>query len=225
MKVKTLTSLGDLILFRDMTEEFLKIEYPIELLERSKVRALLDSNGVIRGGYILVMEGPFRVIESLPDLVRETSKFTEEHVLNETFEFTGLWLNPSVTSKRANFKFWSHIYLDICNSGKKYLVYAYGAHKKRLRELYQTINPNVIYEGPTKIQPGMQYEEVESVELASVNFIKWAIFHRGDFFVKKFMFSRANSSKYFHAVVPMISGSMKGGVHRLRNLGNVVGFK
>jgi len=201
MRIKTIKNKNLLNLFIRKTEEFLKISYPIEYLERSLVRGLFN-DGELVGGYVICLEGPFRVIESLPEI---DSMAMAERITNAEMslcEFTGLWLDKRVKSNFANFLFWTQIYLDIIKSKKTHMVYAYGVEKVKLGQLYSIINPEVIYKGETKIMPGMKYAEKEVIEMASINYLKYAFFHRGDFLIKKLFLPRSLCNKKGNAMIP-----------------------
>jgi hypothetical protein len=189
----------DLLEFQKYCAEFLHIDYPLECLQRSKVRAFIKNEKIV-GGFILTLKPPFRVLESLPEAVKATHAAFKRETLENSMEVTGLWLNPMVRGKRENFKFWMQLYTDLSFSNKKYLFYAYGLDKKHLQKIYSLMNPTVIYRGATKVMPGMQYAENESVEMASINYVRFSLFHRGDFIFKKLLLSRDKSNRYFHSL-------------------------
>ncbi len=190
---------ADLLEFQKYCAEFLHIDYPLECLKRSKVRAFLKNDKIV-GGYILTLKPPFRVLESLPDEVKSSHLAFKREILENSMEVTGLWLNPEVRGKRENFKFWLQLYADLSFTNKKYLFYAYGLEKKHLQKIYSLMNPKIIYRGETKPMPGMQYTELESVEMASINYVRFSLLHRGDFIFKKLLLSREKSNRYFHSL-------------------------
>lgn len=196
MKSKLLTKIKELELFASKCEQHLDLKYPIEYLQRAKVRAFIAKDKSMIGGYVLAFEGPFRVIESLPDSVIASSPWTKSEVLDQCYEVTGLWLDKKVVSKSTNFLFWATMYRDMIFNNKKYFVYAYDLEKSYLKKLYSIVNPQVIYEGETKVMAGMKTACKESVEVASVNYIRFGIIYGWDYFAKKLVLPRGISNKY-----------------------------
>lgn len=196
MKSKILTVEKDLELFATKCDQMLNLRYPIEYLKRSKVRAFYSKSGEMAGGYILAFVGPFRVIESLPDDIKTNSHWTKKEILDKTYEVTGLWLDKKVACKKANFKFWVTMYKDLVFNKKKYFVFAYDLDKAYLKNLYSIVKPEVIYSGQTKIMEGMKKPCEESIEIASVNYIRFGIVYGWDYFAKKLILSRKSTNKY-----------------------------
>ncbi|MEZ4871016.1 MAG: hypothetical protein R2827_01980 [Bdellovibrionales bacterium] len=107
------------------------------------------------------------MIASLPDnIVLEHEILSKKR--DSIFEFTGLWLAPEIRDCQSCVPFWLSIYQDIIMSGKRYFIYAYSAHKQKLGELYKTVRHSLIYQGETKLLPGMSCVEKECIELGSV---------------------------------------------------------
>ena len=201
MKRVLLTKDEDLTTFANHCGEKLNLHYPLEYLRRSKVRAFYNNDGAMVGGYILCFNGPFRVIESLPDHVFQNSAWTKSEVMDNTYEVTGLWLDKKVVSKVTNFLFWVTMYRDMTKNKKKYFVFAYDLDKEYLKKLYSVVNPEVIYAGKTKIMPGMKYACEESIEIASVNYIRYSVIYGWDYFAKKLILSRKHSNRYSVAIM------------------------
>jgi hypothetical protein len=160
------------------------------------VRAFHNKYGAMIGGYVLNHNGPFRVIESLPPEVKENSPWTKKEILDSTYEVTGLWLDQKVTTRRQNFAFWATMYRDMVFTKKKYFVYAYDLDKTYLKKLYSIVNPTVIYEGETLVQEGMKGSCEESVEIGSVNYIRFGLVYGWDYFLKKLVLPRKVSNRY-----------------------------
>lgn len=196
MKSKIITEEKDLELFAEKCGRKLDLRYPLSYLKRSRVRAFYNKYDAMIGGYVLSFDGPFRVIESLPDHVLKSSPWVDEEILKNTYEVTGLWLDKKVSSKSDNFLFWTTMYKDMVFNKKKYFVYAYDLDKAYLKKLYSIVNPEVIYSGPTKLMAGMKKPCEESIEIASVNYIRFGIIYGWDYFVKKLFISRKETKKY-----------------------------
>ena len=196
MQTRVLKKLEDLETFALKCQLNLDLKYPIDYLEKSHVRAFYNNSGVMVGGYVLNHSGQFRVIESLPEHIRLNSHWTKKEVLEQTYEITGLWLDRRVSGAMDNFFFWATMYKEMIFTRKKYLVYAYDLDKTYLKKLYSIMNPSVIFSGKTILQEGMEQECEESVEIASVNAIRFGLLYQWDFFVKKLMIPRKKAHYY-----------------------------
>jgi hypothetical protein len=206
MKSKLIRSDKDLLMFSSKCGKKLNLEYPMEYLKVSKVRAFYNKYDAMIGGYIINEVGPFRVIESLPTEVKSNSPWVKEEVLSNSYELTGLWLDRKIVGRFANFFFWLTMYKDLIFTKKKYFVYAYDLDKTYLKKLYAIANPSVIYSGKTAIQEGMMCECEESVEIASVNYIRLAFFYNFDYFFKKLFISRRKASRYSVSMAMKLKG-------------------
>ena len=99
VRTKLITEEKDLKAFSMKCGEKLDLNYPLSYLKKANVRAFYDKNGTMVGGYMLAFEGPFRVIQSLPDHVLRESPWTTQEILDQSYEITGLWLDKKVESK------------------------------------------------------------------------------------------------------------------------------
>lgn len=196
MKSKLIHEEKDLLMFTSKCGKKLNLKYPLEYLKMSEVRAFYNKYDAMIGGYIINNKGPFRVIESLPSKVKKSSPWVQKDILEKTYELTGLWLDRKIVGRFNNFFFWLVLYKDLVITKKKYFVYAYDLEKTYLKKLYAIVNPNVIYSGKTTIQEGMRCECEESVEIASVNYIRFAFLFNVDYFLKKLFISRRKASQY-----------------------------
>ena len=161
MKFKTLKTNDELNLYSDLTYKYIDVRLPLEYLQRSKVIACFNRQGFICGGFVIVLEGPFRVITSIPN-------FNEQkwhHQLKNCAEVTGLWFDNSHTHKRASIKFWLTVYFELLRTKKEYFTYAWSLKKPKLGEIYAHGNPVILFRGETNILPGMDQPDHESVEI------------------------------------------------------------
>ncbi len=165
MRFVVLRSVEELNRYRLIAAKYIDVLLPLEYLQRSKVVAYVRDDGAYCGGMVFVMQGPFRVLESIPDGVINRLPVDQKDVL----EITGFWLDRrQATSKLASFFFWIRFYIELVISGKKGFVYAYCLRKKHLEKLYANGNPIALFKGATKMQEGMSSPEEESVE-----FVRW----------------------------------------------------
>ncbi len=178
--------------YSNFTKKYLDVDYPLNYLKRSKVVALVteNENGDIQtmfGGYILALNGPFRVLEQLPEGV------VENHVelqakLEKCFELTGLWVHPLIKNGTLRAKFWLRLFADLLGQtvkGKSYALYSYDASKKKLGEMYSISKPCRIFEGEVFI-PGMSAQAIEIVEMGSIHAVLKA-FYQEPGYVARFL--------------------------------------
>ncbi|RZA08020.1 MAG: hypothetical protein EOP11_06120 [Proteobacteria bacterium] len=178
---------SDLKEYAALTNRFLSIQFPLEYLKRSRVTAYVDENDRILGGYMLVLEGPYRVVDSLPDEARAREPRFAADKLHQGFEVTGLWMSPAVRDRRTNLLFWLRMYKDMLTLGRKWLVYAYSLDKPGLGRLYSVAKPSVVYRGETKMQEGMPEPDAESVEVVSIFNLARAPFIAPQFLLRRLM--------------------------------------
>jgi hypothetical protein len=206
MEFKLLTEEHELREYADLTYRFLDIRFPLEYLQRSRVRACVDDNGRILGGYMLVMEGPYRVVDSLPDSVRaKEPRFAPEN-LHKGFEITGLWMSPAVRKRHTNLLFWLRMYYDMLTLGRKWLVYAYSLDKPGLGRMYSVAKPTVIFRGETKMQEGMPEPDAESVEVVSIFNLAKAPFTAPQFLLRRLLPRQRRRAEQIPA--PMLTGEL-----------------
>lgn len=187
MEFKLLTEESDLREYAELTYRFLDIRFPLEYLKRSRVRACVTPEGRILGGYMLVMEGPYRVVESLPEAVRAKEPRFAPEVLNKGMEVTGLWMSPALRCRRTNLLFWLRMYYEMLTLGRKWLIYAYSLDKPGLGRLYSVAKPKVVFRGETKIQEGMPEPDAESVEVVSIFNLAKAPFTAPQFLLRRLL--------------------------------------
>ena len=161
MKFKTLKTEHELTLYSDLTYRYIDVRLPLEYLQRSKVIACFNNEGFICGGFVIVLEGPFRVITSIPNFNEQKWK----PQLANCAEVTGLWLDNSYRYKHTSIKFWLTVYFELLKTKKEYFTYAWSLKKPKLGEIYAHGNPVVLFQGETNILPGMDKPDHESVEI------------------------------------------------------------
>ena len=181
--------------FSSFTKRYLDVDYPLDYLKRSKVMALVTENeeGDIQtmfGGYIIALQGPFRVLQQLPqDLVEANEELQSK--LEKCFEITGLWVHPLVKNGALRAKFWLRLFFDLVGQtikGKSYVLYSYDASKKKLGEMYSICKPCRIFEGQVYI-PGMTSQAIEIVEMGSIHAVMRA-FYKEPAYVARFLGKR-----------------------------------
>jgi hypothetical protein len=186
----------DLFVYQQKVKNVLGIEFPISYLKQGKVRAFLDNNNQIVGGYAMILEAPFRTLSSIPE---EVTNLPCE--VSELSEVTAMWIDRSVTSGVARCQFWIHFSRDLSTlPGKSHYMYAYDLEKTKLKKLYRFANPTVLFEGRTLLLEGMSEESDESVEVASCRTIMFLPFYALPNLINRlFLRKPINDIRYFLA--------------------------
>lgn len=161
MKFKELKSEAEFEIYRHAIANHIDVLLPIEYLKQGRVFGYYNNDHEICGGFAMITEGPFRVLDSIPNF----KGLTIDPNLKKTAEITGVWLSNKNKKHFASFRFWLNIVIKILLSRKKYFVYAYSSRKVGLAKIYSKANPNVLFRGETKILPGMPSPDHESVEM------------------------------------------------------------
>ena len=129
IKIKRLTKVEEYMGYLEKVHEKIDVKFPLEYVFKQKVFALFNQIDEIVGGYSIITNGPFRVVDSL----KSQGVFLGN--LDSYGEITGLWLDGKY-SKRYSTKMWLHIYWQLLISQKKSFLYAYSFRKKSLEKLY-----------------------------------------------------------------------------------------
>ena len=179
----------DLKEYIEKASKILGIDYPMEYLKQGVIRVFKDGEGIIRGGYTLVLKPPFRTLNSLPD--NEISeKILEDLKQYDLFEINGLWLDRNIKSGIPSCQFWYRVSRDIASQDKDYLLYSFELAKKRLAKMYDLSKPIVLYRGMVKQLPGMDDIAYESIQMCSPKRILYLPIYAFPNFMSKFLFKR-----------------------------------
>lgn len=194
-KFKVITQEQDLRDFQNRTYRQLGITYPMSFLKQSKVVAVYNHFGSICGGFCLSPGKISRVIDSLPD--EGLNKLNSIPNLHEEtiFEVTALWLDRSSKSKLAGVRFWTKLYKEIVRMRRPYFIYAYSSKKKKLGEIYSVAKPIRIFEGFTKLLPGMSCPDHEIIEVAKVSNLHIAWVTNISFMFKRILKKRSTTKR------------------------------
>ncbi|MBT8340199.1 MAG: hypothetical protein HKP58_07670 [Desulfatitalea sp.] len=192
MKLRALKTEEELEWYRRSAHQYIDVLFPLEYLQRSRVVACLDDTGSICGGFIIVLEGPFRVLEQIPggetvDLPIKTEK---------TAEITGLWRTKSWCKKHGSASLFIRLGFEIFRSRKKYFIYSYTLRKPHLGEIYSFVNPKVLYQGDVFL-PGMDAADEESIEVFTVWNCLAALFRSPAFILPRLSPGRRNIGRRF----------------------------
>ena len=109
MKFRRIENVHELNHFQKLTQSYIDVLLPLEYLKRSKVIICENKHGEICGGFVIVMKGPFRVIDSIPEFDHESWK----NKLKDTAEITGLWLDSDFSKRTSSLKFWLKVYSEM----------------------------------------------------------------------------------------------------------------
>ena len=161
-RIKRVRGLEEATRFQKETKEYIGIEFPLSYLRRSKIFAVYRGEKMV-GGFLVVMEGPLRSFESLPNLTYLPRKVDRWDVA----EVNALWLAPELRKNALSIIFWLFVISTLLLSGRKYFTYTYSTQKYKLKEFYGRANPQTIYQGKTKVLEGMVEEDFESIDIVS----------------------------------------------------------
>ncbi|OFZ21807.1 MAG: hypothetical protein A2202_00465 [Bdellovibrionales bacterium RIFOXYA1_FULL_36_14] len=160
MQIKRIKDLNELDRFRKLTNKYIHVLFPMDYLAKSRVFGCYDSWQRLCGGFVLVMKGPFRVLESIPSHIEKHQDLD----LDKACEVTGLWFSPAAKDRSKSIVFWLRLYLEIIKTQKKFLVYAFSMSKPQIGKMYEPAKPVRLFEGQTNILPGMEDYDNEVVE-------------------------------------------------------------
>lgn len=171
----------DLEIYRHAIARHIDVLLPLEYLKQGQVYGYFNENGEITGGFALITEGPFRVLDSIPNF----KGLTIDPKLLKTAEITGVWLCNKNKKNLASLKFWLNLMIKLTTCRKKYFVYAYSSRKEGLSKIYSRAKPEVLFRGETNILPGMPTPDHESVEVVFRSRILIQAMKNPDFFIKR----------------------------------------
>jgi len=201
MKFKILRTERELINYQALTESYIGVTFPIPYLKQGKVVGCFDDEDNLCGGFAVILNGPFRVIESIPISTEPLSTLN----LHDTAEITGLWLSSNMLKKNQSLRFWLKVFFTLLFCGKKHFVYAYTLKNPKLGKIYQNGRPVVLFKGVTKILPGMKCADEESVEVIHRNNFFLTPFRHPEFLFKRFKGLRRNRHVNFENMPGMVA--------------------
>lgn len=193
MKFRELKSDIELEIYRHAIHKHIDVLFPLEYLKQGRVYGFYNKEGDIYGGFALITEGPFRVLDSIPNF----KGLEVDADLSQTAELTGLWLSNTNRKKHISLKFWLTLLHKILISEKKYFVYAYSSCKVHLEQIYSRANPIILFKGETIMLPGMTAVDHESVELLVRNRLIIQALKNPDFFLKR-LYSHLNMPQFLN---------------------------
>jgi hypothetical protein len=160
---EVLTKNEDLLEYSDQTKHLIQVRLPLEYLKRSKVVAYRGDAGKIIAGYCLALKQPFRALQPVPEVLRETIECS----IGKILEVNGLWIDSQYRGGFFAIRFWISFLWNLIGTNKRYIIYSYGSQKKALARFYGMANPTKIWAGDVYIE-GMDTPDFESVEIASI---------------------------------------------------------
>lgn len=194
LKAVILDNDQDLFIYQQKVKKVLGIEFPLSYLKQGNIRAFLDEDKQIVGGYAMILEATFRTLSSIP--IEVTNLPCD---ITDLSEVTAMWLDRSITSGLARCQFWYYFSRDLSTlPGKTHYMYAYDLEKTKLKKLYKHANPTVLFEGRTKLLEGMGQESDESIEVASCKTIMFLPLYALPGFINRLLFRKPiNKIRYF----------------------------
>lgn len=162
------------------TYEMLAVDFPNEYVERADILTFLDQKNGLCGGVMLVSQGPFRSIESIPPEARMAHRTLASN--SDIAEINGLWLEPEINTPVLSIAFWRLIIGRLIESQKSRFLFTYDESNTRMKLLTDWLNPTTLYSGETLPLPGMNSTSQETISLVDVEPIQVLlekIRHRG----------------------------------------------
>ena len=150
--------------FLRKTAATLGVTFPEAYLERGEVLTLLDSQGTVSGGAIVVADSPFRSLESIPENRLEAIG-QELGCLNKLAEVNGVWLAPHVRSPYSSFRFWRQLIEHLLSSEKDKFLFTFDNSNGRMKGNALWLKPKVLYSGATIMLPGMNSPADETIAM------------------------------------------------------------
>lgn len=190
-----LEKVEDLRMFSELAYRNIGVRFPIDFLANSKTIAVINQKGDIAGGFVMAPAKYSRVIASLPDEAIEKLNKLYPNQEQNMFEITGLWLCRSQRSKTLTVRFWTKIYKEVVAMRRPYFIFAYSSKKVKLGEIYSVVKPTRIFEGFTKMMPGMTEPDHEIIEVGSVKMAHLAWITEISFLYKRLFKGRTKSKR------------------------------
>lgn len=170
MRFRRLSSGNELRKYRDQIADKIHVRLPLEYLRRGSVIALYSSQGEIVGGFCIITKGKFRSLSGVPESSEvQVSRRLLSLQASKIAEINGLWFNHRAfktkrQSRLACFLFWLRLYRELMRSGGQAFIYCYSRSNTKLERLYGQFRPRILYRGQTRMLPGMEKAEQESIE-------------------------------------------------------------
>jgi hypothetical protein len=164
MNFRRLTSDADLARYAAECDRRIHVSFPHEYLDRSHVYGLFDHDGVMVGGALFCVQGPFRAIEGIPQPFRT---FAEARLPASVFEGSGLWLDRSVRTPAACLFYYCSLWVAAVRTKKWHGLFTFSKKVRVLSDVYGLGTPPVIYEGPVHCA-GMSTADEERVCTSSM---------------------------------------------------------
>jgi hypothetical protein len=151
--------------YLENTREELGIDFPADYFKNAWTFVAFDNDQMI-AGFSIILEGPFRVLPSIPQGA-VCEQFLSE-LSQSSVEVTGFWIKKDYRSFGAVITLLRSLAAGLKEAhnqfGKKFAVYAYDVDQTHLMKIYRRAEPEQVYSGETLIQKGMPESKAESIE-------------------------------------------------------------
>jgi hypothetical protein len=158
--------------YLENTRVELGIDFPESYFETAWTFVAFE-DGQMVAGYSLILQGPFRVLSSIPRTAENLEMI--ENLNSTSVEITGFWINKDHRNPRAILAILHNLAIHLNNAyqkfGKTRAVYAYGFEENNLMRIYKRAQPTPVYSGETLLQPGMPavaQEHIEYIEILAL---------------------------------------------------------
>lgn len=147
--------------YATLAAEAIGIEFPLEYLSRGDVLLFAGPNGALGGGAVIVLQPPFRSLQSIPEGVDVPLDSLDD--LKGVGEINGVWLGPPCRGSYLSYVFWRSLLQHALQTGCERFLFTYAHEARRIPAAYQLTRPRVLFSGRTRLLPGMKRQVQETV--------------------------------------------------------------
>lgn len=177
-----------------LVERFLSevgAKLPSAYIERARIVGCMQG-GKIVGGYMLIMDAPFRGLLLIPDKVKQEHPLLADLDQQSIIEINGFWIQEDLRKTAVSTQIWARLRADILRSKASKVLAFYNAKAIGLDRFYsQLIGPNYVFEGaPQQVNANSQSHATIKVGLIDrrMVWISPVLYYRREikrFFAKK----------------------------------------
>jgi hypothetical protein len=139
----------------------LGVDFPEEYLARGRVLAFLDPQQTICGGAMIVVEPPFRSLQSIG--AEGDARDDIDLDVGSLAEINGVWISPQARTTLASMQFWRLLLKEAVATGREQFLFTYPGNNGRLPAAYLLVKPRILYSGVTRLLPGMKQQVAETI--------------------------------------------------------------
>lgn len=155
MEFRTINAPAEVSRFLDRFNFYVGVRLPDQYAQQGTITGLYDENGILVGGYMIITQPNFRILNMIPDAVKYEHPFFKDAALSDIVEVNGVWLARKATRGTTPKKLWIHILNDVIKTKKNYLLIMADARNKNVQLVHQDLRPKLIFQGTPELQAGV----------------------------------------------------------------------